>query len=62
MEAKLSMSPVLTIINGVVITATPSPSGNFWRAQCQVKNKKLTAFGRTTTQAFYRLREAVVAA
>ena len=58
----MNISPVFTTWRGHIITATPSPSGSFWKAEVEVKGKKLTFFSqRTPTGAFYKAREAIVA-
>lgn len=58
MEAKLSMSPVLTVICGEIVTASPAPAGGFWMAK--IKGERAAFFGRTSTEAFYKARLWIV--
>lgn len=50
----MNISPVMTIIGGEVVTATPAPKGGFWTARIQ--GERAAFFGRTATEAFYKAR------
>ena len=50
----MTISPVMTIIGGEVVTATPAPKGGFWMARIQ--GERAAFFGKTSTEAFYKAR------
>ena len=54
----MNISPVITIIGGEVVTATPAQRGGFWTAR--VQGKRAAFFGRTATEAFYKARLWIV--
>jgi len=54
----MNISPVMTIIGGEVVTATPAPKGGFWMARIQ--GKRAAFFGSTATEAFYKARLWIV--
>ena len=56
----MNISPVFTIVRGHILTATPSPSGSFWKIEVTVAGKKLTFFSeRTPTAGFYKARAEI---
>ena len=57
-EIDMNISPVITIIGGEVVTATPAPKGGFWTARIQ--GERAAFFGRTATEAFYKARLWIV--
>lgn len=54
----MNISPVMTIICGEVVTATPAPKGGFWMARIQ--GKRAAFFGKTSTEAFCKARLWIV--
>jgi len=54
----MTISPVMTIIGGEVVTATPAPKGGFWTAR--VHGARAAFFGSTATEAFYKARLWIV--
>lgn len=54
----MTISPVMTIIGGEVVTATPAPKGGFWMARIQ--GERAAFFGKTATEAFYKARLWIV--
>lgn len=50
----MTISPVMTIIGGEVVTATQAPKGGFWMARIQ--GERAAFFGKTATEAFYKAR------
>ena len=50
----MNISPVMTIIGGEVVTATPAPRGGFWMARIQ--GERAAFFGGTATEAFCKAR------
>lgn len=54
----MNISPVITIIGGEVVTATPAPRGGFWMARIQ--GERAAFFGKTSTEAFYKARLWIV--
>ena len=54
----MNISPVMTIIGGEVVTATPAPRGGFWMAKIQ--GERAAFFGKTATEAFYKARLWIV--
>lgn len=50
----MTISPVMTIIGGEVVTATPAPRGGFWMAKIQ--GERAVFFGSKATEAFYKAR------
>lgn len=54
----MNISPVMTIIGGAVVTATPAPRGGFWMAKIQ--GERAAFFGKTATEAFCKARLWIV--
>ena len=50
----MNISPVMTIIGGAVVTATPAPRGGFWLARIQ--GTRAAFFGGTASEALYKAR------